>query len=158
MDQKTRNTLVITLSGVAVLLAVCLGCFRFFLFMENREKNQARGPMKMAPVLEGRWENDQGYITFNRQGRDLEGRGAFNGFERSVPGGGKEIGVIVCTRSGSGLMEKQDFIFYTLADDEKVHWRDRKSIRREKASIKYDYEKLWLWDENGRETVYKRKE
>ena len=92
-------------------------------------------------------------------GSDPRDAGAFNGFASSVPGGGKEIGVIVCGRgSGSGLMEKQDFIFYTLADDEKVHWRDRKSIRRDKASIKYDYEKLWRWVENGRETVYTRKE
>jgi hypothetical protein len=158
MDQKTRNTLVITLGGVAVSLAMCLGCFRFFLFLESREKNQTRGPMKMAPTLEGRWENDRGYIIFNRQGRPVEQREAFNGFERSLPGGGKETGVIVCTRSGSGLMEKQDFIFYTLLADEKVHWRNRAITRREKVTMKYDYEKLWLWDENGHESVYRRKE
>jgi hypothetical protein len=158
MDVKTRNILVLTLSGVAVTLAVCLGGLRFLMFMEKREKNQPRGPMKMAPTLTGRWENDQGYITFNRNGRDIDGRAAFDGFERSVPGGGKESGVIVCTRSGTGIMQKQDFVFYTLADDEKVHWQDRKFTRREKVTMKYDYEKLWLWDENGRESVYRRKE
>jgi hypothetical protein len=157
VDTKTRNTLVITLGGIALSLAVCLGCFRIFLFLEKREKNQA-GAMKMAPTLEGRWVNDQGDITFNRQGRPIEKDEAFNGFERSLPGGGKETGVIVCMRSGSGLFEKQDFVFYTLKADEKVHWRERTITRREKATIKYDYERLWLWDEDGRESVYRRTE
>jgi hypothetical protein len=157
MDPKLRNTLIIVLASGGVTLAMCLGCLRFFLFMERWEKSQPPGPMKMAPTLESRWENDQGYITFNRSGRPVEGRDAFNGFERSLPGGGKEVGVIVCTRSGTGLMQKQDFVFYTLAADENVHWRDRKVLRQEKMTMKYDYEKLWLWDENGRESVYRRK-
>jgi NPCBM/NEW2 domain len=143
MDVKMRDTTVKGLSICAGLLVLFLLGIRIISFIERQAKNQPAEPIKIKvfPPLEGRWENDRGYIVFQKEDRSIKGRYISHNMERVVDGV-KETALVTGLNTDAWLnkFENEELVFI------------------KKARWKHDYQTLTFWDENGREFVYRRKE
>jgi hypothetical protein len=143
MDVKTRGNLISGLSVAAGLLFLLLVGVRVINFIERRAKNRQDGPgeLKAFPPLEGRWENDRGYVVFRKEGRSFGNRYVSHSMER-LADGVKETALVTGPDSGAWLNE---LVGGDLVLVKKARWE-------------YDHETLTFWDEAGRKSVYRRRE
>jgi hypothetical protein len=143
MNINARNTTVAALSVVLGILALGLVGLRIIRFIEQQAKNRPPEPLvlKTFPPLEGRWENDRGYLLFRKEDRSIKGRYISHAMEMVVDGA-KETFLVTGPDSDAWLNR--------LVDGELVFVK--------KAGWKYDYQTLTFRDEAGRESVYRRTE
>ena len=126
--------------GIAVFALIAI---RIISFIERRAKNREPEPLvlKKFPPLEGRWENDRGYIVFRKEDRFFGKVFVSNSMERVVDAA-KQMTLVTGGDSNARLNK---FVNDQLVFVEQVGW-------------KYDYETLIYRDAQGRESIYRRKE
>jgi hypothetical protein len=136
--------------GGLILLCVILAVFLRIANLAKRwEAGRPAQPTKDLPRIDGRWEDGRGYIVFTPEDRQVDGRSAFHGFERS-DGGPAEKGLAVAWSSSLDLpWQKGEYLMYAMDGDQ--------IKRREKMRWQFDAETLMTWDEKGRKRTYRRK-